>query len=373
MKVLHINCNYLDTTLHQCMVEHLDRLGVDNTVFVPTYGAKNHVISPNDNVTVCRCFRKWDRLCFFYKQRKIQKALEQNLSVGTFDIIHACTLFTDGNCAYKMSKKYGIDYVVAIRSTDVNSFFKCRPHLIGRGVEIMKNAKYILFLSESYKQYVIQKYVPAKYRKAFEEKSCIVPNGIDDFWLQNLQKHNNTIANEPIKLVYAGRIDENKNVATTQAAMQILREKGYKVSLTVVGRVEDEDVFKQICQDRFTTCLPPVDKTELIHIYRGHHIFVMPSFKESFGLVYAEAISQGLPVVYSIGQGFDKQFGEGEVGYHADATSAQSVAAAISSIIQNYDKITPGLAIKAQCYDWNAICRRYVKIYQSIIEFVIRR
>jgi glycosyltransferase involved in cell wall biosynthesis len=68
---------------------------------------------------------------------------------------------------------------------------------------------------------------------------------------------------------------------------------------------------------------------ELIDIYRANDIFVMPSFTESFGLVYAEAISQGLPVVYSIGQGFDRQFPEGEVGYHADPNSAQSVADAI--------------------------------------------
>lgn len=45
----------------------------------------------------------------------------------------------------------------------------------------------------------------------------------------------------------------------------------------------------------------------------------MPSFTESFGLVYAEAMSQGLPVIYSKGQGFDGQFAEGVVGYHVDA------------------------------------------------------
>ena len=367
MRVLHINCNYLGTTLHQCMVEHLDRLGVDSTVFVPTYSPGNSVVLPNNNVTVCKCFRKWDRLSFYYKQKKIQRALESSLPVDTFDIIHAYTLFTDGNCAYEMSKKYGVDYVVAIRNTDVNSFFKCRPHLIRRGVEIMKYAKYIFFLSESYKQRVLKKYVPSQYLAAFEKKSRIIPNGIDDFWLQTLQEDTKREVHAPLRLVYAGRIDANKNVATTQTAMKLLAEKGCEAQLTVVGKSADSKVFDQISRNALTTCIPPQNKSDLSDIYRDNDIFVMPSFTETFGLVYVEAISQGLPVVYSMGEGFDKQFQEGEVGYSADPYSAESVADAILKVVQNYDKITTELSPKAQRYDWNVICRQYCEIYQSIM------
>ena len=47
----------------------------------------------------------------------------------------------------------------------------------------------------------------------------------------------------------------------------------------------------------------------------------MTSLGESFGLTYAEAMSQGVPVIYSKGQGFDGQFKEGVVGYHVDPLS----------------------------------------------------
>lgn len=36
MKVLHINCNYIGTTLHQLMIEELTRQGIENEVFVPS-------------------------------------------------------------------------------------------------------------------------------------------------------------------------------------------------------------------------------------------------------------------------------------------------------------------------------------------------
>ena len=368
MKVLHINCNYLGTTLHQCMVEHLDRLKVESTVFVPTYNPGNASITPNENVIVSNCFRKWDRVWFYHKQKKIRNALEKSIAVGEYNLLHAYTLFTDGNCAYKLSEKYGVDYVVAIRNTDVNDFFKWRPHLIKRGIRIMQNAKAIFFLSEAYRQQVLEKYVPARYRNALAAKSYIMPNGIDDFWHKNCQKNIDKQIGDPLRLVYAGRIDANKNIATTQAAMKILAQKGCEARLTVVGKVMDESVYLQISVDSNTSCIPPKSKEELIDIYRANDIFVMPSFTESFGLVYAEAISQGLPVVYSIGQGFDRQFPEGEVGYHADPNSAQCVADAVLKIADNYTTLTDNLSVKAIRYSWDSICRQYINIYQSVIE-----
>lgn len=368
MKLLHINCNYLGTTLHQCMVEHLDACGVASTVFVPTYNPENSTITPNENVLVSKCFRKWDRIFFYHKQSKIQRALETAVEVGDYDLLHAYTLFTDGNCAYKLAKKYGVDYVVAIRNTDVNDFFKWRPHLIRRGIRIMEKAKAIFFLSESYKQQVLQKYIPARYRESFSAKSFIMPNGIDDFWLENCREDVDRELGVPLRLVYAGRIDGNKNIATTQAAMKKLSERGCEAHLTVVGKVADEKIYRQISAHPSTTCIPPKSKEDLLGIYRENDIFVMPSFTESFGLVYAEAISQGLPVVYSIGQGFDKQFSEGEVGYHADAYSADSVADSILKIVENYSRITTNISNKSKKYSWASICSQYCHIYQSLIQ-----
>lgn len=143
--VLHINCNYIGTTLHQTMVEWLDKVGYYNEVFVPTYDKSLSVIVPDKNVCICECFYKWDRLFFDNKQRKIRKGLESRIEVKKFDLIHAYTLFTDGNCARKVSQKYGIPYVVAIRNTDVNIFFRFRPHLRRRGIQIMKDASAVFF------------------------------------------------------------------------------------------------------------------------------------------------------------------------------------------------------------------------------------
>ncbi len=365
MRVLHINCNYTGTALHQLMIENLDERGYDNCVFVPTHDKSISVITPNENVIVSECFKKWDRVCFDYKQRKIFGAVEKSCSVKDFDVIHAYTLFTDGNCARLLSEKYGIPYVVAVRNTDVNSFFRFRPHLRKRGVKNMLKANAVFFLSEAYRRQVFDKFVPRKYHQELMEKTYIVPNGIDDFWFANPPESKNIIDGN-IKLIYAGRIDRNKNIPTIQKAMNILRGKGYDISLTVVGKVADQKLFAEVQKDPYTVCVPAQPKEELIKLYRQNNIFIMPSFTESFGLVYVEAMSQGLPVVYSEGQGFDNQFPEGTVGYHVSAYDDADVADGIEKIINNFSNITANTVSSSRVFNWKEITAAYDGIYRAI-------
>ena len=185
MRVLHLNCNYLGSALHQTMIEHLERLGIENQVFVPTYSRKISVVNVNKNVIVSETFRKWDRLFFHYKQAKIQKSLECEIDIKSFDCIHAYTVFTDGNTAMTMSQRYGIPYVVAVRNTDINTFFKYMVHLRHRGMSILTNARAVFFLSDEYKRRIMEMCASSAQREMLLEKSYLLPNGVDDFWLDN--------------------------------------------------------------------------------------------------------------------------------------------------------------------------------------------
>lgn len=366
MRIFHINCNYVGNALHQIMAENLESLGYENQIYVPVYSKAVSVITPNENVCVSECFKKWDRIVFDYKQKKIYRDIESKFNVSEYDCIHAYTLYTDGNCARRLSEKYGVPYVVAVRNTDVNSFFRLMPHLRKRGVKTMLKASAVFFLSEAYRKQVFDKYIPERYKEEILKKTYIIPNGIDDFWLNNSYRCEKE-PDKTIKLIYAGRIDKNKNIPTTQKAMNILQKEGYEVSLTVVGRVEDKAEYDMIIRNPYTRYIPNQKKEDLITLYRDHDIFVMPSFTESFGLVYAEAMSQGLPVVYSAGQGFDGQFENGKAGYSVDAHSAESVAEGIKDVIKNYRLICGNVNDCARKFKWSEIASKYDDIYQFIL------
>ena len=369
MKVLHINCNYIATTLHQLMVRGLGKCGVDSEVFVPVYDRSTGVIEPDDCVKVCECFKKRDRIAFDYKQRKIIRAAKREYDFSDFDVLHAYTLFTDGNAARVLSEKYGIPYVVAVRNTDVNAFFKKMVHLRSRGVKNMLSASRVFFLSGSYRDIVLERYVPAKYRDIIMAKSEVIPNGIDDFWFRNAyvsrdyDEIEGRIEKKSIRLVYAGSIDRNKNITLTCNAVEILKKEGWNVDFTVVGKVNDDKVFDEINDKvRYLTKRP---KEELIDCYRDADIFVMPSVFESFGLVYAEAMSQGLPVIYTKGQGFDNQFSEGYVGYHVSDSDAEDVAQKINLIAEKYTEMSKRALNSIEKFRWQNICERYARIYED--------
>ena len=367
MRVLHINCNYIGTSLHQLMVEELSRRGIINEVFVPTYDKTLSVVKPDKNVYVSVCFKKRDRIFFDYKQKKIIKAIEDHYDVSSFDLIHAYTLFTDGNVARILSEKYNVPYVVAVRNTDVNIFLKKMIYLRKRGIKTLLCSNRIFFLSEAYQNSVIDRYVPFRYHETILNKSKIIPNGIDDFWLQNLYSERDYIEIEHrikrkrIKLVYAGKIDKNKNVTLTCKAIELLRKEGWIIDLTIAGKIIDKSIFDSI--KNYVCYIGVKPKEQLIDIYRKADIFVMPSISESFGLVYAEAMSQGLPVIYTKNQGFYGQFPEGEIGYSVNSSDVYSLVNAIKKISESYKIISKNALTKVMKFNWEKICELYLQTY----------
>lgn len=373
LEVLHVNCNYMDSWLHQTMIDELNAKGIENKVFVPVYKREGHVVLPKDYVNVAVCFKKWDRILYQYKQSKIYNELRNDYKFEKFSILHAYTAFTDGNVTRRLAKEYGLPYVVAVRNTDVNNFFKYMPHLRSIGVSVLKDAKAVFFLSSKYMEQTIGQYIPKILREEIREKSYIIPNGIDDFWHNNLYlpegnvRHKRIISDKKIRLIYAGGIDKNKNVLLTVDAIKLLKREGWNVEFTIVGKVKSSREFSKLKKYDFIHYIEPQPKEKLIKIYRENDIFVMPSHTESFGLVYGEAISQGLPVVYTRGQGFDGQFKDGLVGYPTSDVDAVELKNTIIKIANNYETIARDIALYSSKFKWDDICKQYLSVYNSII------
>jgi glycosyltransferase involved in cell wall biosynthesis len=208
--------------------------------------------------------------------------------------------------------------------------------------------------------------VPETYKRSVLKKSMVIPNGIDEFWFDNLAQERDLKKPLDIRLVQTGDINRNKNIETTVEAGSILMEKGFNVRLDVVGKIRDENVFAKIKKYDFVNYLGFRSKQELLEIYRNNDVFVLPSVTETFGLVYPEAMSQGLPVIYSKGQGFDGQFKEGEVGYGVNSFDASEIANRIIDILSDYNSISANVRTKINKFTWDSISDQYIYLYHSI-------
>ena len=112
-------------------------------------------------------------------------------------------------------------------------------------------------------------------------------------------------------------------------------------------------------------------KEQLLQLYRKYDIFVMPSKAETFGLVYAEAISQGMPVIYTKDQGFDGQFKDGEVGFAVKYDNVPEIVQRIVYIYDNLAVFSKRCSEYANKFSWKRICLEYKKIYLEVKRNVI--
>lgn len=364
MKILHINSYLSGSSFYKNLYNKQRDSDLDIDVYVPVArSTDDSSLKLEDYITLSKNHSKYDRLFFYAKHKKILEDVKEKYAIDEYSIIHAHSLFSNGYIAYKLKKDFGIPYIVAVRNTDINLFFKKMILLRKLGVQILKEAKSVIFLSKPYRNFVIKKYIPNKLKKEILDRSEVIPNGIDDFWFQNLGEPKPPFEKENLKLLYVGVLDKNKNLATTVKAIKILQERGFNIKFTIVGRIKDKSVYRSIKDLPYVNYVIPKPKETLISIYRSNDIFVMPSVTETFGLVYAEAMSQGLPVIYSKGQGFDGQFNEGVVGYSVESSSAVEISNKVEDILANYVDISKNCVNKVDKFNWRKISEEYIQLY----------
>lgn len=371
MRILNINSYYYSSSVHRQLQKEIVNTGIDSITYAPL--SKGYIpreecqYGTESNVIKSECYNERDRYIFHVKHYKILNDLYKLIKCTDFNCLHAHSLFTNGSIALKVSKKYKIPYVVAVRDTDLNVFFKYMIHLRKLGLKILSHADKIVFLSRPYRDFLLKNYVPENMRNVIQNKSIIIPNGIEEFWLKNKGCAKKLNDKKNIKLLYVGQISKRKNVEITAKAIQLLRNKGYNATLTVVGKIIDTAIFNNIKDLSYVNYISPVSKDKLINVYRQNDIFVMPSKRETFGLVYAEAMSQGLPVIYTYGQGFDGQFEEGKVGYHVNSSDPYDIKNKILQIIDNYESLSKNCIQAVEKFNWTKIAEIYTQIYKNTI------
>lgn len=363
MNVLHICSNYTDTQLYQRLIEAEDSYGIKQLIVVPNRYDNACSFKVDERALILKCYGKLARIAYRIKQAKIYKAVIQAVEVKNYDLVHAHLLFTNGYCAYKIKKQYGVEYIVAVRNTDVNDFFKHMVHLRSLGLKVLLNAKQIVFISETYKAQVLREYIPNRYKKTIQEKAVVIPNGIDDFWHRNKVSEKQP-SSKVIRVITVGNIEKNKNQLQVCKALYYLESKGYNVEYIVVGKIKNPSYFEKLKNYSFVRYEEPVQKEQLIEFYRSSDYFILTSHKETFGLVYPEAMSQGLPVIYTKGQGFDGQYKDGMIGYASSDCNYIELANIILKVMADYSSISQRCLSNSSVYDWRKIAEKYKNIYE---------
>jgi glycosyltransferase involved in cell wall biosynthesis len=155
-----------------------------------------------------------------------------------------------------------------------------------------------------------------------------------------------------------------------RAIILLNRGKSRKIKLHLVGGGgKDEQSVLDIVKknpDEFVFHGEIRDKAALQAIFKKCDIFSMPSRHETFGLVYIEAMLQGLPVLYTEGEGIDGFYSE-RIGEKISEHSIDEIKAKLKIIIDNFEQYLIPLKKIKRTHDWKIIARDYREIYNNCI------
>ncbi|WP_267244773.1 glycosyltransferase [Streptomyces sp. PR69] len=105
---------------------------------------------------------------------------------------------------------------------------------------------------------------------------------------------------DPVRVLFAGRVDSSKRVMLAAEAVRLLRQRGRSAHLVVAGAGQDSARVAGLLSGG-ATLLGTLDQDRLARVYAGCDLFVFPSLTETIGNVVGEAMACGLPVVLPAG------------------------------------------------------------------------
>jgi glycosyltransferase involved in cell wall biosynthesis len=364
--VLHVCNDFTFSKVHSNLYRELDAQGVKQTVFVPLRKEApedNRFDGKNTTFVFAHILKRLHRLFFFHKIEKTVREIEKTVDLNQISCIHATTLFSDGMVARELHCKYGIPYIVAVRNCDVNAFLRYLPHLWWVHRAVMETVDKVIFITPNLQKRLLKHPTLYKMREQVSEKSIVIPNGINEFWLNNIQTENTA---HPHHLLYAGNFTRNKNLPRLIHALQKLRTELPDLHLDVAGDGgNDQDRVLALMHrnaDWITYHGKITDLEEMKTLYRANHIFAMPSKSETFGLVYLEAMTQGLSVLWTKGEAIDGMFPE-TIGESVNPLSESDITTKLRNLLTNsehYKTLSPSTF---DTFRWNAIAKQYVDLY----------
>ena len=366
MTILHICSTYLDRPFYESLFDELSLLGINNIIYVPRWSDKQ---VKNNVFVVSKKFNKLEKLLYWGEQKYILKDIEDRININEIDLVHVHRILYGGYAALQIFKKHRIPFITAIRNSDIYGFGRNIAILRKHSNSIIKNSSKIIFLSRPYLNYTLNKYIYKDYLNNAIDKSEVITNGINQYFIDNSlpkDEHPLPIPNRLI-IICVAEINKNKNILTLIKAFDLLMGKGYNVKLKLLGKIIDESVFNRISNFEFVKYLGVRTKEEVVYELRNSDIFAMTSIHETFGLVYAEAMTQGLPLIYTRGQGFDGQFQDGEVGYSVDCFDTIEIANKVLDILNDYRNISNRCIEYSKQYSWNRIAHKYKELYDTCL------
>ena len=312
MKILHVIPYYTpkrggDVNVCNNLAKELSRRGHEVTIITSNFEFDESYakLIEKEGVKVLT-FHCYSSLFLFLYTPSMGKWLENNLK--TFDMVHIHDLRSyQSIVSYRYACKFNVPFIIQPHGSTLRMISKEKLKLLYDvffGNKIMKSANSVIAVSKEERSYDLE--MGAK-------KVEVIYNGVETDLYDNLPEYGRFKENISVEnkiILYLGRINKSKGLATLIRAFSLLKEDySEKVTLIIAGSDENyknvlEKLVKNLdlCDDvKFIGFVSDEDK---ISAFRDSDLFVHSvRYMGGVGLAPIEAVLAGTPIVVSEGCG----------------------------------------------------------------------
>ena len=216
-----------------------------------------------------------------------------------------------------------------------------------------------------------------------EEKFVVINNCLDPFLEQQEQKENNSVLQEryglrkgQTVLLTVSRIFDTERCKGYDKVIRALPEliKAYPdIRYLLAGAYDTaekqrlDELISQLGLKDTVIFTGFIADEELPVLYKLATIFVMPSKKEGFGIVFTEAMFYGVPVIAGNKDGSVDALCNGELGLMVDPDNITEIIAAIIKVLDNRNVYLPDYDKLMRHFGYTVYKEKLRKVFERLV------
>ena len=221
------------------------------------------------------------------------------------------------------------------------------------------NANYLLATAQMEQDNIL--------KLGFSNPITIIPNGID---LSEIKKDKTLYGTQ--KIVFLSRIHPKKGIEFLLEAWRNSETEGWKLEIAGNGDPIYIESLSQSAKDLANVSfVGPQYKEAKWDFLRSADVMVLPTYSENFGIVVAEALAVGVPVITTNGTPWE-ELDTNECGWWIELSVANleiALKTVFHTPVQQLEIMgTNGRKLIAAKYDIKVVAKQMLKLYQKTLK-----
>ena len=357
----------LSSRIEKIGVVYTEQKSLKKFFFDPKQSLYQYVVENDYGVLTYRCkginllnqFALGAKIWIWVTKHLVDIYIKEN---GKPDIIHAHNVFHAGRVAQKCAEEYKIPYLITEHASGF-LLAEYTPRQIQIAKNVYKEASTILAVSLELTKKIVE--------LCETDLPIVLPNVVD-MRIFELKIDLEKLA--PFTFISVGNLLQNKGHHILIEAFAAFKNRtNYSAQLLIYGKgPAQEDLLKMISKLRLDLNVflkGTLKSKELAKAYQHSHCLVLPSFKETFGVVLIEAMACGLPVIATKSGGPEDLVHQNN-GLLVESGNIDQMSIALEEMFlkyRTYHPVTISNEVKNK-YSEKVISDKLISIYNKILK-----